>query len=91
MKNIFLKPQIKETNVENPVLKPNHYERYEIEPINFIMLNDMPFWMGNIIKYVARAGFKDGVSEETDLLKARRYIDMRLNQIEGKDPNELRD
>ena len=43
------------------------------------------------MKYVVRAGYKEGVDEVTDLLKARRYIDMRLNQLEGKNPNALRD
>ena len=72
------------------VKKPDHYERWVSEPISFIMLNDLPFWMGNVIKYVTRAGYKPGVDEATDLLKARRYIDMRLNQLEGKPPNDDR-
>ena len=76
---------------DNSIVQPSHYERYKIEPINFIMLNDLSFWVGNIVKYVVRAGYKEGVDEKTDLLKARRYIDMRLNQLEGKNPNELRD
>lgn len=82
-----------EVNLEedNSIVQPSHYERYEIEPINFIMINDLPFYAGNVIKYVTRAGYKEGVSEERDLQKARRYIDMRLNQLEGKNPNALRD
>lgn len=82
-----------EVNLEedNSIVQPSHYERYDIEPINFIMINDLPFYAGNVIKYVTRAGYKEGVSEERDLQKARRYIDMRLNQLEGKNPNALRD
>ena len=81
-----------EVNLEedNSIVQPSHYERYKIEPINFIMINDLSFWIGNIVKYVVRAGYKEGVDEVSDLLKARRYIDMRLNQLEGKNPNELR-
>jgi hypothetical protein len=67
---------------KDQVLKPEHYERWEIEPVTFIMLNNMDFWRGNVIKYVARAGFKD--DEIQDLEKAKRYIDMRINQLEGK-------
>lgn len=76
------------------IKKPAHYERYKMEPINFIMLNDMEFWRGNIIKYVARAGFKpypnqDAVqSEITDLGKVQRYCQMRINQLEGRNPND---
>lgn len=67
---------------KDQVVKPEHYERWEIEPVTFIMLNNMDFWRGNVIKYVARAGFKD--NEIQDLEKAKRYIDMRINQLEGK-------
>ena len=83
--------EMKKKSKKDPIVQPSHYERYKIEPINFIMLNDLSFWIGNIVKYVVRAGYKEGVDEVTDLLKARRYIDMRLNQLEGKNPNALRD
>jgi len=66
--------------------KPDHYALYEIEPAEFIFKNDLNFWQGNIIKYVCRAPFKD--NEITDLKKARRYIDMRLNQLDGRKVTE---
>ena len=72
------------------IKSPDHYAKWAIEPIVFIMGNGMSFWRGNVIKYVVRAGSKHYVgmtqeeSEITDLHKARRYIDMRLNQLEGK-------
>ena len=72
------------------VVRPDHYTKYEIEPITFIMLNGMEFWRGNIIKYAARAGSKqyDGLdaveSEITDLEKVRRYAEMRINQLKGE-------
>lgn len=71
--------------------KPKHYTRWSIEPIAFIMGNDMEFWRGNIIKYVTRSGSKtyDGQtavqSEITDLKKAIRYCEMRINSLEGKE------
>lgn len=70
---------------------PAHYTKYEIEPVEFVMKNDLPFFAGNVIKYICRAGSKtyDGMdaieSELVDLRKARRYLTMRINQIEGKD------
>ena len=70
------------------ITNPKHYERYAIEPVSFIMNNELPFWMGNVIKYIMRAGFKSNTSEITDLNKAKRYIDMRINQLEGREPNE---
>ena len=77
-----------QANAQSDVIKnPPHYERWDIEPITFIMKNDMPFWMGNVIKYVARAGAKENTDDVTDLEKAKRYIDMRINQLEGREPN----
>ena len=76
------------------VAAPAHYSQYKIEPITFIMGNKLPFWLGNVIKYTMRAGAKhyDGKtslqSEITDLNKAKRYIDMRLNELKGRPINE---
>ncbi len=70
------------------ITNPKHYERYAIEPVSFIMNNELPFWMGNVIKYIMRAGYKSNTAEITDLNKAKRYIDMRINQLEGREPNE---
>ena len=70
--------------------KPNHYARYKIEPIEFIMENKLQFHTGNIIKYACRAGYKtyEGMdetqSEITDLEKVRRYAEMRINQLQGR-------
>jgi len=77
--------------VSDLINKPKHYTRWAIEPIAFIMGNDMEFWRGNIIKYVTRSGSKtyDGQtavqSEITDLKKAIRYCEMRINSLEGKE------
>jgi hypothetical protein len=71
------------------VNKPQHYTCWFIEPITFIMRNGFEFWRGNVVKYVSRAGYKvyDGYSAEEseilDLEKAKRYCDMRINQIKG--------
>lgn len=81
---------------EKIITKPAHYEVFKIEPVSFIMKNSLSFWKGNIIKYVMRAGLKtydnqDEVqSEITDLQKAVRYCEMRINQLEGKEPNAIR-
>lgn len=87
----YMRDKMKQANEQSDVItKPSHYERYDIEPVCFIMKNELPFWMGNVIKYVMRAGHKDNTAEVVDLKKARRYIDMRINQLEGHEPNEVR-
>ncbi len=58
---------------------PQHYNCWQIQPIDFIMKNDLGFCEGNIIKYVMRWEMKNGV---TDLKKAKQYIDFLINKAE---------
>lgn len=73
------------------VFRPTHYAKWAIEPITFIMKNNLSFEIGNIVKYAVRAGSKlyDGMdatqSEITDLEKVRRYAEMRINQLKDQD------
>jgi len=56
----------------------NHYQSMVIQPIEFIVANNIPFLEGNVIKYVCRHRNKNGIE---DLKKARNYLD-RLIEIE---------
>lgn len=60
---------------------PNHYTRWKIEPLVFCMQNDLPFWLGNVIKYCMRYDAKDGLQ---DLYKARVYLNKKIEELEGK-------
>ena len=55
---------------------PFHYVM-KIQPVEFIVKNDIPFREGNIIKYVCRHRDKGGVD---DLLKAAHYLDMLIQE-----------
>lgn len=48
-----------------------HYQKFKIQPMEFIMTNELPFAEGNIIKYVCRHRIKNGAE---DLKKAIHYI-----------------
>ena len=61
-------------------MKPEHYADMKIDVITFCQENNLDFMQGNIIKYVCRFREKGG---ETDLLKAREYID-RLIMYENE-------
>lgn len=69
---------------------PDHYTRLAIPTGEYIMRNEMEWWRGNVVKYVSRAGYKAKPnmsmkeSEIEDLVKARRTIEMRLNQLKGE-------
>ena len=56
----------------------DHYQM-PIQPIDFIMKNDIPYAEGNVIKYVVRHRKKNGLE---DLEKARHYIDMLISEYE---------
>jgi len=85
----YMTRRLEQAEQQPDVIKnPRHYEQYEFEPVSFIMKNELSFWMGNVIKYVMRAGTKDDTDEVQDLKKAVRYIEMRINQLEGREPNE---
>lgn len=64
------------------VHRPNHYTRFEIEPIEFIMRNKMEFWQGNVIKYTCRYDAKNGIE---DLRKAVRYLEMQIKKLESNE------
>ena len=53
----------------------NHYSKMEIQPIEYIMKNKIPYCEANVIKYLSRWRSKNGVE---DLRKARHYIDMLI-------------
>ena len=69
---------------------PTHYANGKIEPIDFIEDKGLNFNLGNVIKYVARAGRKksQGKSLEAkaleDLKKARFYIDREIQTREAR-------
>jgi hypothetical protein len=51
-----------------------HY-KLPIQPVDFIVRNDIPFREGNAIKYIVRHKGKNGAE---DLLKAIHYLEMIL-------------
>lgn len=56
---------------------PTHYQ-LDPEPISVIKAWNLGFCLGNVIKYIARAGRKTGESRESDLHKAMTYLRMEL-------------
>ena len=58
----------------------SHYTSCAIQPIDFIVANNMDFLEGNVIKYVARYKNKNGLE---DLAKARHYLDMLIKREEA--------
>jgi hypothetical protein len=58
---------------------PSHYHAQSgVEVIEAIEAWDLCFALGNVIKYVARAGHKDPATRREDLLKAKWYLERAL-------------
>lgn len=73
-------PEIKTVELKEDVINhPSHYTRGKIEVIDFIEDQQLPYHLGNVIKYVARAGYKGDKLE--DLKKARWYLDRYINEV----------
>ena len=65
--------KVKIYNMIKENVSPDYYARYDIEPISFIMRNNIPYAEGNVIKYVLRHDMKGGVE---DIDKAIRYLEL---------------
>lgn len=61
-----------------------YYKRNGIEAIDVIDAFDLNFALGNVIKYVLRAGLKNKETRLEDLRKARDYLEHELNKIESR-------
>jgi hypothetical protein len=61
---------------------PPHYTSGGIETIDFIEAKQLGYHLGNVVKYVVRAGKKGDALE--DLNKARWYLDREIGRMEGK-------
>ena len=72
-------------NISDAQIGGNHYKNLKIQPIEYIMANNLNYCQGNAIKYLTRYKDKNGLE---DLKKAKHYIDV-LIQLEY--PNEIKD
>ena len=68
-----------------PIIKTqvggDHYAKMKVQPIEYILANNVPFVEANVIKYVSRWRAKGGVE---DLKKARHMLDLLIAHEEKK-------
>lgn len=67
----------------DPVNNPAHYTYGKIEVIDYILDKQLDFCLGNVIKYVSRAGHKNNALE--DLQKAAKYLEFKINELKTKE------
>jgi hypothetical protein len=69
--------------VPDPIASPPHYTS-AVETIDAIEAWSLNYRLGNVVKYISRAGKKDPSKRLEDLLKARWYLEREINKEESK-------
>jgi hypothetical protein len=60
---------------------PAHYKVGGVETIDFIEAKGLGYNLGNVVKYITRAGHKNDLVE--DLKKARWYLNREISKLDG--------
>lgn len=69
--------------MSNNILHPGHYcEGRSYEPKDVIRDWDLNFNLGNVVKYISRAGRKGNALD--DLRKAKTYLEFEIKHLENK-------
>ncbi len=67
----------------DPGNHPPHYTAGGIETLDFIEAKDLNHLLACVIKYIVRAGKKEGVDPIQDLEKAKFYLNREINKRKG--------
>jgi hypothetical protein len=71
-----------DSSSHDPVNSPNHYTAGGVETIDFIEAKKLNFHLGNVVKYVSRAGMKGQYVQ--DLEKAAWYLAREIERAKGE-------
>lgn len=66
------------------IYHPKHYNAGNIEVIEFIEDQKLSFHLGNVVKYIARAGKKEGETDLDALRKAQWYLNRYISFLEER-------
>ena len=69
----------------NNVSHPRWYCDGGIETLDYILAKRLDFLLGQVVKYVSRAGKKDPAKELEDLQKAQFYLNRKIDQIGARE------
>ena len=75
----FMKRMSKEMDAKSRQVDGSHYQ-LPIQPIDFIVKNEIPFREANIIKYIVRNRSKNG---KKDIEKAMHYLQMIYEEYDA--------
>lgn len=80
-----------EYKARRKTIRPSYYQGGGIEAIDYITLLQAPFDIGNVIKYVARAGKKPRNTAMQDIAKAKFYLDHYIWHMDREKTYQLCD
>lgn len=83
-KNKRLKEITEKYDENNTSTTPSHYQG-TTQPIDLINAQNLNFNLGNVVKYVCRAGKKDGENILSDLEKAKNYINYEIERVKNNE------
>ena len=69
--------------VSDLVNHPSYYRLGGIEVLDAIEAWELPYHLGNVVKYIARAGKKDAQTHLQDLKKAQFYLNRHIELLEN--------
>jgi hypothetical protein len=75
-------------NDENETIdlaQQTHYTAHNIEPFDVIEDWKLPYHLGNVIKYIGRAGLKPGEPYLKEMKKAKVYLDRFIKLLESEE------
>ena len=70
--------------IDDPVNHPSHYTSSKIEVIEYILDHGFDYLLGNVVKYISRAGLKSKDTEIQDLEKAQWYLNRKIEELKAK-------
>ncbi len=76
--------------ISDPVNHPSHYTmgKYEVLDVIEDWGLDKDMHLGNAVKYIARAGYKDPAKKIEDLQKAEFYLSRRIRLLQEEEEKE---
>lgn len=78
-------------NTEEKINHPHYYGGKEntYEAIKVIEAWDLGFCLGNVVKYISRAGKKDADKTIQDLEKAKWYLEREIQKLKLSNCNKI--
>jgi len=80
--SLINKERFKKTKPSDKQIGGNHYKDCAIQPVDYIVKNNLDFLEGNVVKYITRHKTKNGIE---DIRKVIHYAELILEKKYGKE------